>query len=111
MTCKIGIPDAEPSNDREPEWRSEEASRLRQRSLQLQAQIAETLGLPVTAFHPAATPRPGETGAPEAVQDEAFAMSRDCSALIEAFTSITDPAERQRLLQIVRDAAARSSKA
>jgi hypothetical protein len=110
MIFKMRLPGIEPSNDREPRHGSQEASNLRQRSLQLQAQIAETLGLPVTAFHQADTIRPSGPDALESTQGEAFAMSRDCSALFAAFTSIADPQERQRLLQIVRDAAGRPAK-
>jgi hypothetical protein len=75
------------------------------RNQHLQHQIAKQLGVPVAqlrapgdipnAVHIADGPSPGLD----------TALSRECVDLIEAYTRITDPAERLRCLRMVRRAA------
>lgn len=110
MSSKTGMLGAEPSGDVTVSQDDTEAGNLQRRSQQLQAQIAEALGLPVTAFHMPETIRQNLHDPLDAAQEEALTLNRDCSALIEAYTSISDPRERQRLLEIVRAAAGRPDK-
>ncbi|MGU3363066.1 hypothetical protein ACLBWX_22405 [Methylobacterium sp. M6A4_1b] len=74
-------------------------------SLNIQTQIAEALGLPVSAFDLSGDRNGNAQEACDEDQAAEIAMSRDCLDLIKAYTRISDPDERQRLLKIVRDAA------
>jgi hypothetical protein len=71
----------------------------------LQSRIAEALGLSVAdLLHRSASGIDTQEAAHEGQAAE-MALTQDCLDLIEAFTRVEDPEERQRLLKMVRDAA------
>jgi hypothetical protein len=71
----------------------------------LQSRIAEALGLSVAdLLHQSASEVDTQEAAQKGQAAE-VALTRGCLDLIEAFTRVEDPKERQRLLKMVRDAA------
>lgn len=76
-----------------------------QRNLELQRRIAEQLGISPDEFFKA--PCAPLVAQMEPTPNEAFdpMLARECLDLLEAFTRITEPQERLRCLQIVRNAA------
>ncbi|MGU3363067.1 hypothetical protein ACLBWX_22410 [Methylobacterium sp. M6A4_1b] len=75
-----------------------------QHSHRLQVRIAEVLGLPVDQLRSLRDLGINALDAEDLTQSAESAMNHDCIDLIEAYTRISDPDERQRLLKIVRDA-------
>jgi hypothetical protein len=71
----------------------------------LQSRIAEALDLSVADLIDRSGSENGIHEAGHEGQLGEMTLTRDCSDLIEAFTRVKDPKERQRLLKLVRDAA------
>jgi hypothetical protein len=76
-----------------------------QHNQDLQRQIAEQLGVTVAQLRDPVLMPNAVDNRNHAFQAAETAMSRECLDFIEAFMRITDPNERLRCLQIVREAA------
>lgn len=71
----------------------------------LQSRIVEALGVSVADLSHLSDDGSDTQEASQDGQTAEMALTRDCVDLIEAFVRVADPAERQRLLRMVRDAA------
>lgn len=75
------------------------------RSQILQQQIAQQLGISPDEFYKAsARPRGVQSGGTASIDFDP-ALSRECLELLDAYMRITDPEQRRRYLQAVREAA------
>lgn len=77
------------------------------KSENLQNRIAAALEIPVNVLAQPKHPVENEHEATRQLWLASTVMSTDCSILLQAFTSIEDSEERQRLIKIVQKAAER----
>lgn len=107
MGRKLTPIEAEAFTDGDASPSAGEAGRPSPHGLVRQAQIAQALGLPVAALRRSGDVRTDMPDTVALTQMTQLAMIRDCLDLVQAYASITDPEERQRLLRIVREVAER----
>lgn len=110
MGRKMSPPEAEAFTNGDASLSSGKAPTPSPYSSKLLSQIAEALSVPEAALSRSSSPLSGVSEAGHETQTAEFAMNRDCLDLIEAYTRISDPEERQRLLKIVRDAGGTDAK-
>ena len=110
MGRKMSPPEAEAFTDGDANLLSRKVPISSPHSSKLLSQIAETLGLSEAAFGRYDPLGSSVSEATRETQMAEIALNRDCLDLIEAYTRIADPEERQRLLQIVRDAGGTDAK-